>query len=124
MVFGSPLNDKGYEDIKSLILNNHNRGFTKRGIERDGFILLQAKLCSNLKQEVVWKMLKGLNFDCIIRYLTDSYRIIVIFILARTLLMVSNPNSPTQNCPTENVPNCPNASSTNLKLSQSQTVLV
>ena len=62
MVFGSPLNDKGYEDIKSLILNNHNRGFTKRGIERDGFILLQAKLCSNLKQEVVWKMLKGFNF--------------------------------------------------------------
>ena len=76
LVFGSPLNDKGYEDIKSLILNNHNRGFTKRGIERDGFILLQAKLCSNLKQEVVWKMLKGLNLTV--------KGIIVILILART----------------------------------------
>jgi len=63
LVFGSPLNDKGYEDIKSLILNNHNRGFTKRGIERDGFILLQAKLCSNLKQEVVWKMLKAFGYE-------------------------------------------------------------
>ena len=62
LVYGTDMNDKAFDDIRSLLQGN-NRATNKNGIERDGFILLQAKLCSNLKQEVVWKMLKGTSFN-------------------------------------------------------------
>jgi len=63
LVFGSPLNDKGYDDICTLIRDSHHRAVNKNGIEKDGFIALQAKLCSNLKQEVVWTMMKAYGYQ-------------------------------------------------------------
>jgi len=62
LVFDCTLNDQGYEDICALLSKSNHLNVNKRGIDRDGFIALQAKLCTNLKQEVVWNMLKAFGY--------------------------------------------------------------
>ena len=60
-VFNTHLGDQGYEDIRRLIKKTCPNGIVKQGILIEGFYALQAQLCKNLKQEVVWTMMKG-NF--------------------------------------------------------------
>ena len=62
LVFDCTLNDQGYDDICALLSKTNHLNVNKRGIDRDGFIALQAKLCTNLKQEVVWNMLKAYGY--------------------------------------------------------------
>ena len=52
----------GYEDIRHLIHSSIQNGVVKQGITIEGFFALQAELCKNLKQEVVWTLLKAFGY--------------------------------------------------------------
>jgi len=52
----------GYEDIRELINSSIQNGVVKQGITIEGFFALQAELCKNLKQEVVWTLLKAFGY--------------------------------------------------------------
>ena len=52
----------GYEDIRQLIHSSIQNGVVKQGITIEGFFALQAELCKNLKQEVIWTLLKEYGY--------------------------------------------------------------
>ncbi|CBY23599.1 unnamed protein product [Oikopleura dioica] len=60
--FNTHLGDQGYEDIRELINSSIQNGVVKQGITIEGFFALQAELCKNLKQEVVWTLLKAFGY--------------------------------------------------------------
>lgn len=61
-VFNTHLGDQGYVDIRKLVKKSCPNGLVKQGILIEGFYSLQAQLCKNLKQEVVWTMLKAFGY--------------------------------------------------------------